>query len=188
MIEKEILTEVAELLTKSLKQQLTIPRISTAYGGVGIPGAPKRGVSPPYASGSLYREIEVNVVENTQDGFYELQMAMPLQGQFINDGRRPGRYPPLAPIDKWVRQKQQLSGSIRDAKGRFIPRKSLVFLIRRSIAQKGYGGNNFITKAYEAVAPQILDLYGEAVAGYVLFLIEDFLDKIGLDYTKNNND
>lgn len=188
MIEKEILTEVAELLTRSLKQQLTIPRISTAYGGVGIPGAPKRGVSPPYASGTLSREIQVNVVENTQDGFYELQMTMPLQGQFINDGRRPGRYPPIAPIDRWVLQKQQLRGSIRDAKGKFIPRKSLVFLIRRSIGKLGYGGNNFITKAYEAVAPEILDLYGEAVAGYVSFMIDNFLDKLGLDYTTNNND
>jgi hypothetical protein len=51
-------------------------------------------------------------------------------------------------------------------------------LVRRSIGLYGYGGNSFITKAYEEVAPQILELYGDAVAGYVAFEIDKFIDKL----------
>jgi len=177
-MDEALLNEIAQLLTASFKQQLQIPRPSTRYGSPGVPGAPKHGASAPIASGRLLRDINVEVVENPQTGFYELQMKMPIEGQFINDGRRPGRYPPIAPIDKWVVQKQAMRGSIRDNKGKFIKRKSLVYLVRRSIGLYGYGGNSFITKAYEEVAPQILELYGDAVAGYVAFEIDKFIDKL----------
>jgi hypothetical protein len=177
-MDETILNEIAQLLTASFKKQLAIPRQSTRYGSPGIPGAPKRGVSPPIASGRLIRDINVEVVENPQTGFYELQMKMPIEGQFINDGRRPGKYPPIAPIDKWVIQKQAMRGSVRDTEGRFIKRKSLVYLVRRSIGLYGYGGNSFITKGYDEVAPQILELYGEAVAGYVAFEIDNLIDKL----------
>jgi hypothetical protein len=104
-------------------------------------------------------------------------MEMPLEGFFVNEGRRPGRYPPVGPIDKWVRQKQAIKG-IRDAKGRFIPRKTLVYLIRRSIGKYGYGGNDFINKAYDNVQQQILQQYGDYVAGYLEFQIEQLIDKL----------
>lgn len=178
MIDKQILDEISTLLTKSWKAQLEIPRPSSRYGSPGVPGIPKRGVSPPIASGNLIRNISAKFVMNEATGFPELVMEMPIEGEFVAEGRRPGRYPPIAPIDKWVVQKQAMRGSIRDAKGKFIKRKSLVYLVRRSIALYGYGGNNFIIKAYEEVAPQILDLYGDAVASYVAFEIDNFIDKL----------
>lgn len=45
------------------------------------------------------------------------------------------KMPPAAPLDRWVVQKGLKSA--RDKKGRFIKRKSLVFLIRRSIFRFG---------------------------------------------------
>jgi hypothetical protein len=102
---------------------------------------------------------------------------MPIEGLFVSEGRRPGRYPPVGPIDRWVVQKQSIK-AIRDAKGRFIPRKTLVFLIRRSIGQYGYGGNDFITKGFDAVQKDILDKYGDVVAGFIQFQLDQFTDKI----------
>jgi len=63
-------------------------------------------------------------------------------------------------------------------KGKFIKRKSLVYLIRRSIGLYGYGGNNFIINGYEAVAPQIIELYGEAAAAYIQFQLDLFIDNL----------
>jgi len=184
MIEQGILNEIAALLKGSLVRQLEIPRRSTTYGSPGKPGLPKpvsgrypTPISPPIASGNLIRNIDVKFIENPQTGIPELVMEMPLEGLFVAEGRRPGRYPPTGPIDKWVRQKQSVKG-IRDAKGRFIPRKTLVYLIRRSIGQYGYGGNDFINKAYDKIQQQVLEKYGDYVAGYLQFQIEQFIDKL----------
>ena len=143
MVEQAILDEIATLLTKSWKTQLEIPRPSSRYGSPGVPGIPKKGVSPPIASGNLIRNINAKFITNDATGFPELVMEMPIEGEFVAEGRRPGRYPPIAPIDKWVVQKKGITGA-RDLKGKFIKRKSLVYLIRRSIGLYGYGGNNFI--------------------------------------------
>jgi hypothetical protein len=174
-INQDILDEISTLLTNAWKTQLEIPRPSSRYGSPGIPGAPKKGVSPPIASGRLIRDINAKFVNNPDTGFPEFQMEMPIEGQFVSEGRRPGRYPPIAPIDKWVLQKKGITGA-RDLKGKFIKRKSLVYLIRRSIGLYGYGGNNFIIEGYNQVAPQILELYGEYVAGLVSFQIDQLID------------
>jgi hypothetical protein len=177
MVEQAVLNEIATLLTKSWKTQLEIPRPSSRYGSPGVPGIPKRGVSPPIASGNLIRNIQAKFIMNDATGFPELVMEMPIEGEFVAEGRRPGRYPPIAPIDKWVVQKKGITGA-RDLKGKFIKRKSLVYLIRRSIGLYGYGGNNFILNGYDAVAPQILELYGEAVAGYIQFQLDLFIENL----------
>jgi hypothetical protein len=178
-MDETILNEIADLLTESYKKQLKIKRPATAYGSPGIPGALKtRGDSAPIATGRLIRDIQVKFVENAQTGFPDLVVDMPKEGLFISEGRRPGRWPPLAPIDRWVLVKQGLRSSIRDSKGRFIKRKSLVFLIRRSIGKLGYGGNNFLIKGYEEAAPVILDLYGEQMAAYIQYQFDQLIDNL----------
>ena len=184
MIEQGILNDISSLLKDALRRQLDIPRPSTTYGSPGKPGLPKpvsgrypTPISRPYASGNLYKNLNVKFQQDSQSGIPELLLEMPLEGYFVNEGRRPGRYPPTGPIDRWVVQKQSIK-AIRDAKGRFIPRKTLVFLIRRSIGQYGYGGNDFIMKAYNSVQKQILDKYGDYVAGFVQFQIEKLIDNI----------
>ena len=182
-INQGILNEVAALLTQAWKNQLNIPRPATKYGSPGVPGPVKtRGFSKPYASGRLYKDIQAKFVNNPQTGFPELKMMMPIEGDFVAEGRRPGRYPPIGPIDKWVLQKAGMQG-IRDAKGRFIKRKSLVYLIRRSIGLYGYGGNDFIIKGYTEVAEEVFTLYGEAVAAFVQFQLDQYIDNL-----RNEND
>jgi hypothetical protein len=56
------------------------------------------------------------------------------------------KQPPSGVIDKWVVRKG-LEG-IRDKKGKFIPRKSLVFNIARNIKLYGVKPSNFFTDAF----------------------------------------
>ena len=67
------------------------------------------------------------------------------------DGKRkrsPFRYttkqPPASALDKWIVRKN-LKGT-RDEKGRFIKRKSLQFLIARSIKSKGLASTSFFSQ------------------------------------------
>lgn len=178
-MDEQILNEIANTLTQSLKKQLEIPRRSTAYGSPGVPGRPKsRGFSPPIASGRLIKDINVKFVPNQSNEFPDLVVEMPIEGQFINDGRRPGRMPPVAPIDRWVLQKETMRGSIRDAKGKFIKRKSLVYLIRRSIGLYGYGGTDFIIKAFLEVAPELTELYGDEAVATIQLQLNQFIDSL----------
>jgi hypothetical protein len=185
-MDNKILNEIAGLLKESLIKQLNIKRPSTTYGGPGKPGLLKpvskkypTPVSKPIASGNLIRNIDVKFVNDNETGIPDLIVEMPIEGYFVSEGRRPspGKYPPLGVIDRWSIVKPGMSG-VRDEKGRFIPRKTLNFLRARSIAKYGFGGNDFIMKGFYSVQQQILELYGEEVAGFLQFQIDKFADKL----------
>jgi hypothetical protein len=55
--------------------------------------------------------------------------------------------PPPSKMDKWI-VKRNLKG-VRDKDGKFISRKSLQFLIARSIYKKGIKPSLFFTKPFE---------------------------------------
>lgn len=110
-------------------------------------------------SGTLRDSIDYNLKESASGDSFSLDFLMEKYGMFIDEGvsgikkkyNTPYSYkskmPPRGVIDKWVVRKR-LSG-IRDDKGRFISRKSLVYLIQRSIYQKGIKPSYFFTKAFK---------------------------------------
>ena len=54
--------------------------------------------------------------------------------------------PPRRFIDKWIVSKPLKAG--RDERGRFVSRKSLAFLIQRSIFQRGLERTQFFSKPF----------------------------------------
>lgn len=85
--------------------------------------------------------------------------------------------PPPSVFDKWVIRKGLKD--IRDEKGRFINRKSLTFLIAKSVFEKGLKPTYFFTDAFEKAYKK---------------LPKDFIEAYALDagnfleYTLNNNE
>ena len=71
------------------------------------------------------------------------------------------KQPPTGIIDKWVVRKG-LKGS-RDKEGRFIKRKSMVFLIARSIKRKGIKGLSFFQKPFGFAMKDFDVLFGKAL-------------------------
>ena len=59
------------------------------------------------------------------------------------------KMPPRGPLDKWS-VKKGLAG-VRDSKGRFIPRKSLVILLQRKIYRFGFAPFNYLAPFFKNI-------------------------------------
>ena len=93
--------------------------------------------------------------------------------------RSPYKYttkqPPSGVIDKWVVRKG-LSGA-RDDKGRFIKRKSLVYLIARAIKLYGVKPSNFFTDALnqglKTLPKKFADAYAKDAEDFILTVTKE---------------
>lgn len=179
---EELFLEIPELIKKSIQQQLRIPRPSQSYDGrlkpVNNPQY-RYPPTPPIASGELYRNVDVYWEQQFEGDGPRLVVEMPYYWTWVDEGRRPGKMPPLAAIDKWSVTKKGLSG-IRDEQGRFIPRKTLNYLRARSIGKYGFKGTDFLNKAINNFIGQVENDLGEAAAQYVADIIKDQLIVVNL--------
>lgn len=114
-------------------------------------------------------------------GALEMQFLAAGYAKFVDEGvsgtkkkyKTPYSYtnkqPPSGVIDKWVVRKGLKSA--RDSKGRFIKRKSLVFLIARSIKLYGVEPTHFFSDALNeglnALPPQIARAYAKDAAKFL---------------------
>ena len=123
------------------------------------------------ASGRLYQSLGYKIqgskvkFESEEYGVYQDQGVKGAKSTYSESSKSPFRYtskmPPSSVFDKWTVKK---GIAPRDEQGRFINRKSLNYLIARSIYKKGIRATMFFTKPFE----RGLDLYGdEIVAGYI---------------------
>lgn len=99
------------------------------------------------ATGNLIKSIDYRLVEKADKVIVELLAADYLSN--VDEGRRKGaKQPPTKALDKWI-----IARGIapRDKKGRFIPRKSVKFLIARSISRNGIKPTNVIKKTIDEV-------------------------------------
>ena len=71
------------------------------------------------------------------------------------------KFPPTKSLDKWIVRK---GIAPKDAKGKFISRQSLKYLIARSIYAQGIAPSLFFTKpferAYKKLPDELIDKYG----------------------------
>lgn len=151
------LTKFAKAVIKASRQNLT-----------------KKGKN---SSKQLYNSLgyEVRVMKNS----FAFSFLMEAYGKFQDQGvsgteqtyNTPFSYkakiPPPKAFDKWI-VKKGLDG-IRDKEGKFVSRKSLQFMIARSVFKKGIKPSLFFTKPFEAAFKRLPD---------------DLINKFGLDIEK----
>jgi hypothetical protein len=120
---------------------------------------------------SLYDSLKGNVKVSTNS--FEMSIEMEEYGHFQDKGvsgkkvkyNTPYSYsskmPPPSKLDKWITRK---GIAPRDKQGRFISRKSLQFLIARSIFNKGIKPSLFLTKpfekAFKALPDELIEKFG----------------------------
>ena len=111
------------------------------------------------ATGNLYNSIIYNV---SPDG--DISFSYAQEGKWVEQGRRPGsRFPPPAPISKWIRTKG-IRGVSQD--GNPISEKSLTFLIQRAIAKRGIRPVRFMSEAIEKATQKLLIDLDKSITAY----------------------
>ena len=139
------------------------------------------------SSGTLSKTLNYHL-ELHKSGALDLDFLSAGYGKFIDKGvsgterkyNTPYAYttkqPPSRVLDKWVVRKG-LKGT-RDKKGRFTPRKSISFLIARSIKRYGIKPTNFFSdafeKAYKELPKEFTRQYGEDVIKFLQFATKEF--------------
>jgi len=157
--------EIANMMVDNVRYFLKQSWQSQGYGG----SPNKMGIGPKIATSDLYRYITPKV-EYDDDGFPEsFVIIMEDYWYFVDEGRKPGKFPPVMAIRNWILDKPV---SFRPINGKMPTLKQQTYLIGRSIAQKGTAGTNFTELATERTLEQAIDMFGEAYAEQ----IEEFLD------------
>jgi hypothetical protein len=119
------------------------------------------------ASGNLIKSLDYKVVE-TVDGFILNLLAADYLNT-VDQGRKPGKMPPPSKLDKWI----VVRGiAPRDKKGKFISRKSIQFLIARSIGKNGIKPTNVIRKSIDSIYSNKIKLLEQAAVKDIVELIE----------------
>lgn len=78
---------------------------------------------------------KLNFVFDIDGNFYEIIFQAPDYFRWVEDGRGPGKWPPISVIEKWIEIKHITP--YPTAKGKLPTKKQLAFLIARSIGEDG---------------------------------------------------
>ena len=136
-------------------------------------------------SGTLSESIQP-IETQVVDGVVETGIKMLQYGEYVDKGvsgikkkyKTPYKYtnkmPPSRALDKWVVRK---GIAPRDEKGRFLKRKSVLFLIARGIYRNGMKPSLFLTKPFEKYKKLLADEINEAFNKDAQEYIETELNK-----------
>lgn len=91
------------------------------------------------ASGQLGNALRAIVSVN--EGVYVLELALSSYWKYVENGRQPGKFPPLDVIKQWIQIKPVIP-NIRN--GKLPTLDQLTFLISRSIANNGIPAKNYL--------------------------------------------
>lgn len=114
------------------------------------------------ASSSLSQSIEPNI-KSKQNG-YNLSILMNEYWLYVEEGRKPGKMPPIKNIYEWIQNKRPLQAKIAQAPDTIAATKSLAYVIARKIAKKGTKAQPFISPSLKQVTTEEL---GRRVGQYI---------------------
>ena len=121
------------------------------------------------ATGGLIKSVDYKIIKKQDEVILQLIAADYLK--YVDEGRKPGKMPPLKALDKWIIKR---GIAPRDKKGKFIPRASVKFLIARSIGKNGIKGIHVVRKTIDEVYSKKQQLIAEAASKD----FETMIDKI----------
>ena len=119
------------------------------------------------ASGTLSNSIRGIVKQNGK--YIVISIQLEDYWQFVENGRKAGKYPPLSEIKKWISVKPVLPRPLKN--GKLPTANQLAFLIARKISKVGTKANPFLKPTLTS-----FDLVGK-VYNEVLTLINKQLEE-----------
>ena len=128
------------------------------------------------SSGKLGESLKINVQPKVKlfGQIYRMQINMADYGENVDKGRKPGKGLPVGVIEEWLRYPntlQKVTG--QDKQLSEYERKSLAFVINRSIKKKGIKPKNWIQPAVDKVTPKIAGVVEAAIAEDIELTFEE---------------
>ena len=113
------------------------------------------------ATGELISSIKPMTPELV-DGTFECSLSLAPHWKYVENGRRPGKFPPIENILEWVKVKPELVRPNRLGRKELAP-KQLAFLVARKIATKGIQPGNQLEEAMDIVYARWKDRIDAAI-------------------------
>ena len=107
------------------------------------------------ASSSLSQSIEPQIKQASADNL-RLTILMEDYWQYVEDGRRAGKMPPIKNIYEWIQNKRSVQMKIAQSPDRIAATKSLAYVITRKIHREGTKAQPFVTPSLKQVTTQTL--------------------------------
>lgn len=111
------------------------------------------------ASGTLADTVRYMVARDAT--VYAVDLSLASYWQYVEYGRRPGKFPPPDKILEWVRIKPVLPQPLDN--GKLPTEKQLAFLIGREIAGEGIAPTPALATSSETTFDRFLNRIGEAI-------------------------
>ena len=112
------------------------------------------------ASGNLINTMSYKV---DYDGrYFSLTLNLADYYKYVEEGRKPGKFPPIDKIREWIQVKPVLPHEMSN--GKLPTQKQLAFLISRSIARKGIKGTGALKntiKSFNLADKLVKEIYAE---------------------------
>ena len=113
------------------------------------------------ATGELISSIKPMTPELV-NGTFECSLSLAPHWKYVENGRRPGKFPPIDNILEWVKAKPQLVRPNRLDRKEISP-KQLAFLVARKIATSGIQPGNQLEEAMDIVYARWKDRIDAAI-------------------------
>lgn len=115
----------------------------------------------------------LSCIVKTEDGIYDLYLSLQDYWKYVENGRQPGKFPPMDVIKQWI----QVKPVIPDARTGKLPTiDQLTFLISRSIAINGIQPKNYLENTLRELEydPQFYEAISKDIEGNVDLIFKDF--------------
>ena len=158
---KYVIQQARTNLTKGASPYGTFNDTKNLYNSLDFDVDPKGDTISLSFEMSDYGKFKDRGVKGTKSNYIENKQS---PYSFKSKGGKRGLkgMPPPKAFDKWIVRKG-LKG-IRDKKGRFLSRKTLQFLVAKSVFEKGMKASMFFTKPFAAAFKRLPDELVEAYA------------------------
>ena len=122
------------------------------------------------ATGNLINSITSHITVNGNE--YAIELTLEDYYKYVEEGRRPGKFPPVDKILQWIKVKHILPTPIN---GKLPTEKQLAFLISRKIAEKGTKGTYDLEKAIDTTINEWDEKITDALDMDVMSCIDEIM-------------
>ena len=128
------------------------------------------------SSGKLGESLKINVQPKVKvfGQIYRMQIRMAAYGENVDEGRKPGKGLPPGVLEQWLSYPntlQKVTGQDKQLKD--YERKSLAYVINRSIKKKGIKPKNWIQPAVDKAGKNIVGVVEAATAEDIEITFEE---------------